>query len=173
MAGFGANYSFTDFLVNDGVSQPLTPVGTVVDGGNGAAYRYCLNDSGASGVIGRIPAQKAGAKVGNVTFLAANALISPATTGVTLAVPGGVSMCAPPVNSFFWCQVQGPNAVAIPTSGAIGAGETPVITGAGVPTFIAGPSLAANWGSPAAIGITAAASAASVLAVGVVNISVP
>jgi hypothetical protein len=171
--GYGVNLPFTEFLANDGTSATLETLGQTAEGPNGTMFRFCLNDTGAAGVLGRIPCHKTGAKIGNVTFLAANALISAATVGLTLGVPAGVSMCAPPINSFFWVQIRGPSAVAIPTSGAITAGESPVITGAATPTFIAGPSLAANWGTAASVGVALAASSGNSFAAGNVSINVP
>lgn len=168
--GYGANLPLGEFIANDG-TPTLETIGQTVEGPNGTKFRFCLNDAGAAGVLGRIPCQKAGARLGNVTFLIANSLISPATSGVTLGVPEGFSMSAPPVNSFFWVQIKGPNAMIVPTSGAIAAGEGVVITGAASPTFIAGPSLLANYSSAAAQ--VHLASAANAFALGSLNICIP
>jgi hypothetical protein len=77
--------------------------------------------------------QKAGARYGNVTQLAANAaIINSNNTAVVI----GVFVATVPPNAFCWVQIKGPNLMPMPTAGPIAIGDGLNVGGGVTPNFL-------------------------------------
>lgn len=112
-------------------SAAAHPIGTVIEGANGAKFMYIKQVGATTSAAGEVAAVASSGTYGEVSRTAATSLVN----GVaTCAVPAGVFQSALATNKYGWIQVSGSGRTALATTdGAVAAGDALVIDGAGTP----------------------------------------